>query len=92
MSTEIRKQISGKYERRFGQTAVKMGFLSEDRLQAALQIQSEADRTGQPHRLIGTILFDQEWMTSDQIEKLLTALLKDIRLEESAGLNGSIPT
>lgn len=89
MTTDIRKHISGKYEHRFGQTAIKMGFLTEERLQVALQIQQEDDRTGVAHRLLGTILFDKEWMTSDQIEKVVNSLLKDIRLEESAGLNGS---
>ena len=82
----IGKAISGKYEHRFGQTAVGLGFISEARLREALQCQADEDRSNQPHRLLGTILFDKEWMTGDQIEKVLNTLLKNMRVEESAGL------
>lgn len=82
MPNEIRKNISGKYEQRFGQTAVSMGFITEERLKEALRLQADEDRAGQAHRLLGTILFDQEWMSSDQIEQVLNTTLKNMRREE----------
>ena len=83
MSTETQKNISGKYEKHFGQTAVAMGFISKERLEEALHLQAEEDRSGKVHRLLGAILFDMEWMTSDQIEQVLNTILKNIRLEEA---------
>ena len=81
MASEIRKKISGKYEPRFGQTAVTMGFVSEAQLADALRSQSEEDRSGRSHRLLGAILFEKEWMTGDQIEIVLNSLLKSMRTE-----------
>lgn len=84
VSAEIQKNISGKYEKRFGQTAVAMGFISEERLKEALRRQAEEDRSGQVHRLLGAILFDMEWMTSDQIEQVMNTILKNMRMEEAS--------
>lgn len=81
MSAEIRKKISGKYEHHFGQTALAMGFISEAQLEEALRRQAEEDRTGQRHRLLGTILFEKDWMTGDQIELVLNKMLKGMRGE-----------
>ncbi len=81
-STDVLKLISKKYCPRFGQTAVEMGFISEARLKEALCCQIEEELSGRGHRLLGTVLFDKEWMTSDQIEKVMTAMLKAIRSEE----------
>ena len=83
MTTATQKNISGKYEQRFGQTAVALGFITEARLQEALHRQNQEDHSGKAHRLLGAILFDMEWMTSDQIEKVLNAILKNMRLEET---------
>lgn len=81
MSSDIRKEISGKYEQRFGQTAVAMGFVSKAQLEEALRRQAEEDHSGQRHRLLGTILFEKDWMTGDQIEAVLNSLLKRMREE-----------
>ncbi|MDO8414383.1 MAG: hypothetical protein Q7S51_11410 [Gallionellaceae bacterium] len=81
-STDVLKLISKKYCPRFGQTAVEMGFISEARLKEALWCQIEEELAGHGHRLLGAVLFDKEWMTSDQIEKVMTAMLKKIRAEE----------
>lgn len=83
VSTDVLRIISDKYGPRFGQTAVEMGFITWERLQEALSCQIEEEVGGQPHRLLGAILFDKEWMTSDQIEMVLNTLLKKIRLEDA---------
>lgn len=82
-TTDVLKLISKKYCPRFGQTAVEMGFLSEASLKEALWCQIEEELSGRGHRLLGAVLFDKEWMTSDQIEKVMNAMLKKIRSEEA---------
>ena len=79
--TDILKIISDKYCPRFGQTAVEMGFITEAQLKEALCSQIEENLSNQEHRLLGAILFDKEWLTSDQVEKVMNALLKIMRQE-----------
>ncbi|OFZ66895.1 MAG: hypothetical protein A2V79_00210 [Betaproteobacteria bacterium RBG_16_56_24] len=83
MSSDVLKVISNKYCPRFGQTAVEMGYITEEQLKKALCFQIEENLSGQQHRLLGTILFDKDWMTSDQIENVMNTLLKRIRQEET---------
>lgn len=81
MPNEIRKQVSGKYCPRFGQTAVESGFISGAQLQEALACQVQHDLEGKEHRLLGQILFEKEWMSAAQIDQVLTQLLKQMRKE-----------
>ena len=82
MTTDILKIISDKYCARFGQTAVEMGFITEQQLKEALYCQVDENLSNQGHRLLGAILFEKEWLTSDQIEKVMNTLLKRMRTEE----------
>ena len=79
--TDILKIISDKYCPRFGQTAVEMGYITQAQLKEALCHQIEENLSNQEHRLLGTILFDREWLTSDQIEKVMNMLLQEMRQE-----------
>ena len=79
--SDILKIISDKYCPRFGQTAVEMGLITEAQLKEALCSQIEENLSNQEHRLLGAILFDKEWLTSDQIEQIMNTLLKKMRLE-----------
>lgn len=79
--SDILKIISDKYCPRFGQTAVAMGLITEAQLKEALCSQIEENLSNQEHRLLGAILFDKEWLTSDQIEQIMNTLLKKMRLE-----------
>lgn len=76
MSKDVLKDISQKYCPRFGLVAVEMGFISKEQLKEAMICQVEEDISGKTHRLLGTILFDKEWMTSEQIELVLNKLLQ----------------
>lgn len=76
MLTGTRKRISEKYCPRYGQIAVEKGFITTDQLKDALSIQVDDNISGEEHRLLGTILFDKDWMSSDQIETVLNLLLK----------------
>ena len=82
MSTDIQKKVSNKYCPRFGQTAVDMGFISAERLKEALSIQIDEEISKKKHRLLGTILFEKDWMSSQQIETVLNLMLKQMRSED----------
>lgn len=58
---------------RFGELAVKMGFVSHDQLAAALAKQDEENRQNR-HRVIGLILYDEGWITTEQIEQVLNRI------------------
>jgi hypothetical protein len=77
------KKISDKYCPRFGQTAVEMGFISDDQLKKALCRQIDDELSGKEHRLLGSILFDNDLMSSEQIEVVLNTMLKAMRAEEN---------
>ena len=81
MPDQVRKEISQKYCPRFGQTAVESGFISGTQLAEALTCQVQQELLGKGHRLLGQILFEKEWMSADQIDQVLTQLLKRMREE-----------
>jgi hypothetical protein len=59
------------YCKRFGQIAVERGHVTDDQLKEALSIQVDDDLAKRPHRNVGTIFFEKEWMTSEEIESVL---------------------
>lgn len=86
MTDDFYRQVSEKYCPRFGQIAVEKRFISEEQLQEALRCQVDDDLRGRPHRLLGVILFEKDWMSSEQIEQVLTVLFKSMRQSaDSAG-------
>lgn len=66
--------VSEKYDPRFGQIAVDLGFITHAQLKDALCRQIDENLAGGKHRLLGTILFDMDLMSSEQIEKVLNVL------------------
>jgi hypothetical protein len=79
MSADVFKQMSQKYCPRFGELAVAMGFITGAQLDAALRVQVDDEAAGRPHRLLGVILFDRDWMSGEQIERVLDALFRSLR-------------
>lgn len=69
---------------RFGELAVKMGFITQGQLNAALVKQEEANRLNR-HRVIGLILHDEGWLSTAQIEEVL----KGIFLQPERPADGS---
>jgi hypothetical protein len=59
---------------RFGKAAVYMDFITVEQLKDALAKQVDEDLTDKPHRLIGRILFEHGWITSDQINFVVLLL------------------
>ena len=58
---------------RFGEQAVRMGFITPTQLEAALVTQEKENQSNQ-HRVIGLILFDEGWLTTQQIEQILNGI------------------
>jgi hypothetical protein len=58
-------------EKRFGVIAVEKGYITADQLFEAMMIQLKENLDGWEHRLLGKILFDLGYMSSDQIREVL---------------------
>ena len=69
-------EIIDEYSPRFGALAVGMGLVTPDQLKEALAIQVDDDLNGRPHRLLGTIFFNQRWITFQQMQSVLNELFK----------------
>ena len=60
-----------KLEKRFGTTAVKLGFITAIQLHEAMAIQLDEDLYGREHRLIGQILLERGDISASQIREVL---------------------
>ncbi len=67
---------------RFGKIAVDMGFVTAKQLDEALSEQADDDLSSNPHRLIGSILLENGWMTKEQIDMVLNELFKKEKRNE----------
>ena len=65
-----------KMEKRFGTTAVEMGFVNREQVLEAMKVQIEQDLDGMEHRRIGSILYSLGYITLPQIEEVLEVLRK----------------
>ncbi|MBW2216385.1 MAG: hypothetical protein JRF34_04240 [Deltaproteobacteria bacterium] len=62
------------FEKRFGVTAVKKGYITSDQLIEALAIQVAEDISTGDHDLIGKIFFEQGILTMERIDEVLVAM------------------
>lgn len=58
-------------EKRFGDLAIEMGFVTEEQLEEATQVQMDQDADGLEHRLIGSILYSLGYMTIQQVNEVI---------------------
>ena len=79
MANEVDRELLGIYCARFGEIAVKKGFIHSDQAKEAISEQMDDDLNNKPHRLIGKILMDKGWMTYQQIELVLKDLFNKQR-------------
>jgi hypothetical protein len=63
-----------KIEKRFGTIAIKKGYITLGQLMDALEVQVQEDLAGKKHRLIGKILYDQGFLTIEQIQRVLASM------------------
>lgn len=77
MATMIRKEPRpSDNPPRFGAIAVELGYITSDQLKKALIEQVEDDLADRPHRLLGSILYENGWITFRQREEILDRLLE----------------
>ena len=68
------------YEKRFGNIAIDMGFITLDELINALEIQVQEEIDKGERRLIGQILLELKVITSDQIKQVLANIFDEENL------------
>jgi hypothetical protein len=71
MEKDTGKSSSEREGYRFGSIAVFRRYVTLEQIQQALAEQVEDDVRGQPHRLLGTILREKEWITDEQQRSIL---------------------
>ena len=64
------------YEKRFGTISVEKGFITQQQLVEALNNQVVEETKNGKHLFIGEILLDLNYMTLEQIEEVLVALIR----------------
>ncbi len=84
MPCKTHQSVSQRYCPRFGQVAIELGFITAEQLKVALAEQVDDELAEQRRRLLGTILFERNWMSAGQIETVLNRLLRLMREEDGA--------
>ncbi len=55
----------------FGQIAVEMGFVTQAQVKQALEIQKDEDARKAPHRLLGIIMLEAGFLSSEEMIQIL---------------------
>ena len=63
------------YVKRFGAIAVDKGYISIEELIEALAIQVKDEIEHGSHRLLGSILFEQDIITGDELQDVIDSVL-----------------
>lgn len=83
MKNRGQHRITEEYCSRFGQIAVEKGFITVEQLKQALSEQVDDDISNRRHRLIGTILFEKDWITTQQIDIILHEMSRRSRVSST---------
>ena len=70
--------VTGEHCRRFGAIAVQKGFVSLEEIEAAMAEQIDDNVNESEHRLLGEILYDNGFITENQVDKVLQELAKTL--------------
>ncbi|MGD2150426.1 MAG: hypothetical protein PVJ20_12960 [Desulfobacterales bacterium] len=63
-----------KLEKRFGTIAIEKGFVEPEHMFEAMEIQIREDLEGSEHRLIGQILWEKGYITTEQIDEVVKSM------------------
>ena len=77
----MKKQI----HKRFGTIAVDKGFINEDQLIKALEIQAKENVIEGKHRLLGQIFVEEGLLTEEQVDEILETMNQRIMYMISVG-------
>ncbi len=83
----------------FGQIAIDMGFVTADAVKRALDIQHKEDAAGKTHRLLGIIMLEAGFLSSEELIQILRyyqterkqKLLDVIKKDHKPGTDPSAP-
>ena len=71
MGGDRRKSYKDLGTYRFRSIAISRGYISQERVENAFAEQEEDYIMGRPHRSLGEILLDNNWITEEQMESVL---------------------
>lgn len=71
MEKDFEKPVVTEYSARFGMVVIDMGFATIDQVLEALSEQVMDNFNNKHHRRLGEILLEKDWITSEQMEKVL---------------------
>jgi hypothetical protein len=63
-----------KLDKRFGTVAIEKGFVEPEHIFEAMEIQILENLEGSEHRLIGQILWEKGYITTQQIDEVLKSM------------------
>ncbi len=75
MVEDGRGDVLVEFRQRFGMIAVYRGHVTPKQLKEALAEQVDDDLACRPHRLLGTIFFEKNLMTPNQIDQVMDELV-----------------
>ena len=68
--------IDENLKQRFGELAIRLGFITKDQFIEAMAIQIENELEGTQPKLIGSILLDAGFMTTEQLDDVIKLMAK----------------
>lgn len=68
-------QTKMRYVKRFGSIAVQKGYITVEQLIEAITIQVKDEAETGSHRLLGSILFERDALTGDQLQEVINSVL-----------------
>jgi len=63
-----------KLDKRFGTVAIEKGFVEPEHMFEAMEIQILENLEGSEHRLIGQILWEKGYITTEQIDEVVKSM------------------
>ena len=73
------------HHKRFGTIAVDKGYITEDQLIQALEIQAKENVIEGKHRLLGQIFIEEGLLTEEQVDEILETMNQRIMYMISVG-------
>jgi len=64
----------GRLDKRFGAVAIEKGFITLENLIEAIKIQVTENLEASEHRLIGQILWEKGYLTTEQINEVIESM------------------
>lgn len=63
-----------RYRRQFGEVAIDLGYVDDNQVQEALELQAERRAAGRPDKLLGQLLLELGHLSTGQIQEVVDVL------------------